>query len=313
MDGTQADFSKGAAYVGGRYVPLGEAGIPLSDFGFTKSDVTYDVVHVHKGGFFRLDDHMERFAASMRGYRMNPPESLDQMREILARCAALSGMRNCCASLVATRGQPIKPGWRRPDQCNNTFVAYVWPWPNAVTPEIEERGAHLLISSIERFPEASINPTWKNFQWRDLSNSLWEAIDAGYDQSILLDRDGYVTEGPGYNIFVVRGDEVLTPDRGALKGVTARSVIELCPELGLKSGYAPLRREDLMEADEVFLSTTAFGIMPVSRVNDHIMTNDRPGPITQAVDAKYWGKKDEGWYRTPINYDDVDHPLDLAA
>ncbi|MFC3058939.1 aminotransferase class IV [Paenirhodobacter populi] len=313
MGDPQQDFSQGAAYVDGRYLPLNQAGIPLSDFGFTKSDVTYDVVHVHKGGFFRLGDHMARFAESMRGYRMQPTETLDQMREIAARCVVLSGMKDACVSFAATRGAPTKPGWRRPDQCRNTFMCWVWPWPEVITPELADKGASLMISSIVRFPEASINPTWKNFQWRDLSNSLWEALDNGYDQAILLDYDGYVTEGPGYNIFVVKGDRLLTPDRGALKGVTARSVIDLAPELGMTADYAPLTKKDLLEADEVFLSTTAFGIMPVSRVDDHVMANGITGPVSRKVMDTYWRKKDEGWLITPINYADTENPLKTAA
>lgn len=313
MGDPKTDFSQGVAYVRGKYLPLGEAGIPLTDHGFTRSDVTYDVVSVGDGGFFRIDDHLERFAASIAGYRMSVPEDLAQMREIAARCVALSGMRQACVSFAVTRGMPIRPGARRPDECVNSFYCWVWPWPNLVTPEMEETGVKLMISTVERFNAASINPTWKNFQWRDLSKSLWEALDNGFDQSVLLDHDGYVTEGPGYNIFVVKGDKVMTPDRGALKGVTARSVIELCPEIGLTSGYAPLTETDLLEADEVFLATTAFGIMPVSQVNGHIMHNGATGPLTRRIIDTYWGKRAAGWHMVPINYEDTDNPLMTAA
>jgi branched-chain amino acid aminotransferase len=141
-----------------------------------------------------------------------------------------------------------------------------------------------------------------------------EAHYHGYETAVLLDHDGYVTEGSGFNVFAVKGEVVVTPDRGALEGVTRRSVLDLCPELGLEPRIAPMRVQDLMGADEVFCATTAGGVMLCSRVGnttlgDNIMANDRPGPISRKIKELYWKKHDQGWHATPVNYDDPDHPL----
>jgi branched-subunit amino acid aminotransferase/4-amino-4-deoxychorismate lyase len=122
------------------------------------------------------------------------------------------------------------------------------------------------------------------------------------DNCILLDRDGFVTEGPGYNVFTVTDGAVATPDRGALEGITRLSVQELCAELGLDFAVRPLPATDLDAADEIFLATTAGGIMPVSRIDGRILGNDRPGPISSRLRATFWAKRAEGWHATPIEY-----------
>jgi branched-chain amino acid aminotransferase len=317
MTEDRPDFSQGAAYIDGQYVPMSEAKISVGDWGFTRSDVTYDVVHVWGGQFFRLEDHLDRFQRSLEGYRLKPPVDRDEMREILARCVALSGLREAYVAMISTRGLPRIPGSRKPSDCENTFIAYARPWIDVIPPAVQERGAHLWVSSVPRISPLSQDPTFKNFSWRDLSSSLHEALDHGYDTAVLLDAEGYATEGAGFNLFVVKGDVVTTPDRGALLGVTRRSVLDLCDELGLEGRVAPVTLQDMMEADEVFTSTTAGGVMPCSRVGNttignNIMMNDRPGPVSLKIKALYWKKHEEGWHGTPVNYADPDHPLTVV-
>jgi len=304
-----ADYSRGAAYIDGKFVPMSDAKISISDWGFTRSDVTYDVVHVKDGGFFRLEDHLDRFHRSLAGYRLAPAVTRDEMRTILARCVALSGLRDAFVAMLSTRGTARIYGSRKPADFDNTFIAYACPWIDVIKPDVQERGAHLLVASIPRLSAQVQDPTFKNYSWRDLSRGVWEAHDEGFDTAVLLDADGFLTEGPGFNVFVVKGKSVLTPDRGSLEGITRRSVLELCDELGLDGRIAPLRFEDLMEADEVFTTTTAGGVMPCARVNGHIMSNDRPGPVSLELKRLYWQKHREGWHITPVDYDNIDNPL----
>lgn len=308
------DFSRGAAYMNGAYVPMAEAKIPVGDWGFVHSDVTYDVVHVWDGMFFRLEDHLERFHRSLEGYRLKPPVARDEIPEILARCVALSGLREAFVAMICTRGVPRVYGSRRPSDCENTFIGYACPWVDVIPKAVQEVGAHLWVSSVPRVSPLSLDPTFKNYSWRDFVRSLHEAHDHGYETAVLLDSAGFVTEGSGFNVFAVKGNMVMTPDRGALEGVTRRSVLDLCEELGLEGKIMPMRIEDLMEADEVFCSTTAGGVMPCSRVGNttlgnNIMANDRPGPISVKIKALYWQKHKEGWHGTAVNYDDPAHPL----
>jgi branched-chain amino acid aminotransferase len=144
-------------------------------------------------------------------------------------------------------------------------------------------------------PDASVDPTVKNYQWNDLTSGLLEAHDANFDTAVLCDMQGFLTEGPGFNVFLVKDGRVTTPDRGSLHGITRRSVLELCAELGIEAAVEPIPRSALDHADEVFLATTAGGVMPASRIGARI----GPGR-SQCCSDTYWRKHEEGWHRTPV-------------
>ena len=299
----QSRFASGAAYVDGRVTPLDEACIPLTDYGCRRSDVTYDVVSVWHGAFFRLDDHLARFRASMQALRLDPELSDGAIRAILMRLVRLSGLREAYVAMDCLRGAP-KPGLPpHPLNCRNYLAAFARPYVWVMSPEVQARGAHLIVAEVPRIQEASIDPTVKNFHWGDLTQALFQAHDRGADTAVLLDTAGVVTEGPGFNVFSITDDVVSTPDRGALAGITRLSVIELCAELGLRCEVRPVAAAELRAADELFTCTTAGGVMPVSRLDGRIIGNDRPGPVSAALRERYWKRRAEGWHATPIDYE----------
>jgi branched-chain amino acid aminotransferase len=297
-------FAKGAAYVDDQFVPIGEAKISLLDWGFVKSDVTYDVAHVWRGAFFRLEDHLDRFAASMGGLHMKIPHDRERIAAILQECVRLTGLKDSYVAMLTTRGIPA-PGLPRgrPSLIENRFFAYALPWIDVIAPDVQERGAHLIIAKTPRIPADSVDPTIKNYHWGDLVKALFEAEAAGADNAVLLDHDGYVTEGPGFNIFSVTGGEVATPDRGALEGVTRKTVIEICKSMGLPVRIGRLTADDLYGADEIFAATTAGGVMPAARVDGTILSNDRPGPISLKIKETYWRWHEDPRFLTPVDYE----------
>jgi branched-chain amino acid aminotransferase len=299
---TTSVWLEGAAYIDGRYMPIAEAAIPITDWGYRRSDVTYDVVGVWDGAFFRLDDHLRRFRNSMRSLRLEPPESDADIRQALTECVRRSGLREAYVAMDCLRGRP-KPGLpRHPLNCRNYLAAFAIPWVWVVSPEVQERGAHLIVAKTPRIADESVDPKVKNFHWGDLTRGLFEAHDQGADNCVLLDREGFVTEGPGFNVFAVTNGAVTTPDRGSLEGVTRLSVQELCKELGLPFAIRPLPAAELRDADEIFLATTAGGIMPASRIDGRILGNDRPGPVSARLRETFWAKRAKGWHATPIEY-----------
>ncbi|OAB55270.1 hypothetical protein AY600_13865 [Phormidium willei BDU 130791] len=294
-------FAAGAAFVDGAFVPVGQASVSVLDWGFTKSDATYDVVHVWRDGFFRLDAHLARFARSLAALRLEIPYDAAQQARILAGCVRRAGLSEAYVALVATRGVPLPGMPRRPSLMTNRFLAYAIPWVDALPPETQTRGAHLVVAETpHRIPPDSIDPTVKNYHWGDLVQGLFTAEAAGADSVLLLDRQGDVTEGPGFNLFAVRDGRVLTPARGVLEGVTRQTVLEICAELGVSAQACRLRRADLQAADELFASTTAGGIVPVSRIDGRILSNDRPGPLTLRIRDTYWAWHARERYRTPV-------------
>ncbi|HSU06763.1 MAG TPA: aminotransferase class IV, partial [Acetobacteraceae bacterium] len=127
--------------------------------------------------------------------------------------------------------------------------------------------------------------------------------DAGADNPVLLDLDGNVTEGPGFNVFAVTDGVVATPDRNVLEGITRLSVIDMCAKLGIRCEQRTLPLDELRNADEIFISSTAGGVMGVTRLDGRILGNDRPGPIAERLHDSYWRFRKEGWHAEPIEYE----------
>ena len=294
-------YGEGAAFIEGRYVPIAEATIPILDWGFTRSDVTYDVAHVWKGMFFRLDDHLERFERSAAGMRLTLPHSREAVGEILTECVRLTGLRDAYVEMGLTRGVP-RPGSRDPRLNRNRFFAFVVPFVWLATEEQRARGLHLIISSVRRIPPESLDPTTKNFHWADLTRGLFEAFDRGGETTVLVDDRDNITEGPGFNVFVVKEGRVATPASGVLEGITRRTVIELCEEVGIPLEERAVPAAEARAADEVFLSTTAGGILPVTRLDGTVLGDGKSGPLTSRLRDLYWAKKEAGWHGTPVKY-----------
>jgi branched-chain amino acid aminotransferase len=178
------------------------------------------------------------------------------------------------------------------------------PWIDVLSPEIQARGGHVIAAKTPCMPADSVYPTIKNYHRGDMVQAMFEAEDAGADTAVLLDHDGYVTEGLGFNVFVVRDGAVTTPDRGALEGIIRKATLDLCQQLGITAKTGRLLTEDLHEVDEVFLTTTAGGIMPVSRVDGWLLSNDNPGPVSRRLKGLYWQRHKKGWMATPVDYTD---------
>jgi branched-chain amino acid aminotransferase len=302
MTSAPSPYAAGAAYIDGRYMPIAEAAIPITDWGYRRSDVTYDVVGVWQGNFFRLDDHIARFRASMNAFRLQPRETDEEIKAILHRCVALSGLRDVYVAMDCLRGRPPVGVPFHPAYARNYITAFAIPWVSLLKPEVMARGAHLIVADAVRIPAKSVDPTAKNFHWADLTKGQFEAHDRGADFCVLLSEDGTVAEGPGFNIFVVSNGRIATPSSGVLEGITRRSVIELCGHLGLPIEVRPVPVDELREADEIFMSTTAGGVMPAARIDGRIMGNDRPGPISRRVQDAFWSRRAEGWHATPVDY-----------
>lgn len=297
------DWSKGAAYIDGSFMPLADAKIPVTEWGYRRSDVTYDVAGVYYGCFFRIDDHIERFRRSMTKLRMAPRESDDELKAVLIDLVRRSGLREAYVAMDCLRSRPQRGMSMLPGHARSYIVAFAMPWVWVFSEEQQARGVHAMIAKTPRIPSASVDPTVKNFHWGDLTGALFEAEDAGFDTAILLDLDGNVTEGPGYNVFAVIGGTVVSPPEGALEGITRLSVFELCDVLGIPSEVRPISRQEIEDADEIFFSTTAGGIMPVSRLGGRILGNDRPGLVSSNLRETFWQRRQQGWHATPIDYD----------
>ena len=294
-------LSDGVAFVRGAYVPIAEAAIPITDWGFLRSDATYDVVTVWDGAFFRLDAHLERFMRSCERFRLDPGLTPAQIEEVLAECVRRSGLRSSYVEMIVTRGQPPW-GSRDPRQAVNRFYAFAVPFVWIANEAQRERGLHVKVSAVQRIPASSVDPRAKNYHWNDLTMGLLGALDEGADTVVLSDARGNVVEGPGFNIFCVKDGALVTPREGVLEGISRRTVIEIAGSLGLPVALRALPADELRGADEAFLTTSGGGVLPVTRVDGQVLGTGRPGPVTQRLLATYWDWHRDPAYSKPIDY-----------
>jgi branched-chain amino acid aminotransferase len=295
-----AAFDGGCAFADGAFVPLSEAKVSLFDWGFTRSDATYDVASVWQGAFFRLDDHLTRFFTSLERMRLSIPYSRAELRSILHGCVRGAGLKDSYVAMVCTRGVPPR-GARDPRLAQNRFYAYALPFVWIATREKQREGIDLHISQRQRIAPASVDPTVKNYHWIDLVQSMFDAYDRGRDTSCVVDADGHVAEGPGFNVFMVKDGVVHTAASGVLEGISRRTAIELCQRFGIPVKVAPVAVGAMRAADEVFLTSTGGGILPIAKL-DGVPLPHFPGPITQRLTEGYWAMHDEAAYRDEVDY-----------
>ena len=203
--------------------------------------------------------------------------------------------------MICTRGQPPW-GSRDPRLAVNQFYAFAVPYVWIANAEQREKGLHLMVSDAQRIPAASVDPTAKNYHRNDLTMGLLGALDAGADSVLLVDSEGNVVEGPGFNIFCFMNGAIVTPDKGMLEGVTRRTVLEIAQTLGLKIELRALRATELRGAQEVFISTSGGGVLPVTMVDNYVIGEGEPGPITRRLVKTYWDWHTDPAYSLAIDY-----------
>ncbi|MEM8775079.1 MAG: aminotransferase class IV [Pseudomonadota bacterium] len=295
------DYPKGIAFQDGQYMHMKDAKVSVLDWGFLHSDATYDTVHVWDGAFFRLDLHLDRFFKGMEKLHMAIPFDRDEVTEILSNCVALSGLKHAYVEMICTRGGSSSFS-RDPREATNRFMSFAVPYGSVANPEQMERGLRMAISEVVRIPPKSVDPSIKNYHWLDLVRGLYDAFDKGAETALVIDSNDNVAEGPGFNVFAVKDGVLHTPEFGVLPGITRRTVFDLCEQLNIEVLVGDVTPTFLKAADEVFITSTAGGIMPVSSVDGVVFGTGNPGPLTLKIKSLYWDMHRHPAWSTPINY-----------
>lgn len=288
----------------GEIMPIAQASIPLNDWGLIHSDITYDVVPVWEGAFFRLDLYLARFFNSMKTLHLNPGVCREGVKSTLRDLVAATGLRRAYVAMVTSRGVNMVPGSRDPRDCRNHFFAWCVPYIHVIRPDVAKTGASIHVAkTVSRIPASSVDPRVKNYHWGDFTKGLFEAKDAGAETVILLDREGNVTEGPGFNVFAIRKMRLITPAEGVLEGISRQTVLEIGAELGLQTETRTLPLEELLQSDEVLITTSGGGVAPITKIDDRVFSDGTPGEITTTLQNRYfdWAMRPEN--RTEIDYD----------
>ncbi|MDC0248482.1 aminotransferase class IV [bacterium] len=293
-------FPQGYAWIDSKYVELAEAKIPILDWGFLRSDATYDVVHVWKGRFFRLDKHIDRFFESTKKLRMPCQISRDELKKVLANCVIKGKLENAYVEMIQTRG--ISPKFvRDPRLATPHVMAFAVPFGWILKQEDFEKGLNVLLTDIKRIPPSSVDPTIKNYHWMDLVTGMLDAYEKGNDTAVLVDENNNITEGPGFNLFCIDDSGIFTPDHGVLEGITRQSIFDLAKELHLPIMKKSISVDELYSAKELFATSTAGGIMPITKVSGKEIGKGRVGNLTRQLHKLYWEKHSDDSWSTSIS------------
>jgi branched-chain amino acid aminotransferase len=239
-------------------------------------------------GVFRLTDHITRLLNSAKIFAIDVPFSADELVEATKTTIRVNGLPECYIRPIVYLGYGEMGLNPLPCQVNVSIA--VWPWGAYLGEEGIANGVRMKISSWQRHDPNAMPPAAKGTgMYINSSMAKVEALKAGYDEAILLSPQGYVSECTGENIFVARGGRILTPplSAGALEGVTQDSVMTIARDLGYEVETGNLLRSDLYVADEAFLTGTAAEVVPIASVDDRLVGDGRPGPMTRRIQEIY--------------------------
>ncbi len=233
---------------------------------------------------FRHHDHLRRLLASAELYYMPVPYSLEELRSATHELIAANGLSECYIRPIVFRGYG-QMGLNPLDSPVEVSIA-VWSWATYLGEEGKRSGVRAKVSSWRRIPHDSLIPHAKaSGQYLNSVLAKIEATKAGYEEAILLDAHGFVSEGTGENIYALREGKIVTPPQtaGILDGISRRSVLQIARDLGYEVIERDLARAELYLAEEVFLTGTAAELVPVREIDDHAIAAGEPGPVTREI------------------------------
>lgn len=275
-------------WMDGRLVPWAEATTHVLAHGLHYGTGVFEGIRFYatdRGpAGFRVHDHMRRLVASAHAYRIPLEWTVDQLVEAAGTVVRANGLAACYMRpivFLGTGSLGLNPVGAEP----RTAIA-VWEWGAYLGQEGMERGIRAVVSSWRRIGHEALIPSAKGTgQYINSVMAKSEAIRRGYDEAILLNQSGYVTEGTGENLFLVRDGVVTTPpaSSGALAGITRDSVMTLLGETGVDVREDRVTRADLYFADEAFFTGTAAEVTPIREIDDRVVGTGSPGPITRAA------------------------------
>jgi len=267
----------------GKVVDADEARIPVLDHGLLYGDGIFEGIRIYGRCIFRLDAHLQRFARAAKAIALDLPGGSAAVREIVLETARAFGAADAYLRLIATRGDG--PLGIDPTQCAQARLICIAD-RIAVFPEPKRSAGIDLLTSSWRRPAADVlDPRVKSLNYLNNVLAQLEAKQRGADEALLLNASGAVAETSVANVFAVRDGELFTPPSsdGALEGITRATVLEIADSLGMAARIERLGRYDLLAADEVFLSGSGAGLVPVRSIDGRAIGAGAPGPVYERI------------------------------
>ena len=273
-------------YLDGAFVPKEEAKVSVFDHGLLYGDGVFEGIRAYNGRVFRLDEHLDRLYDSARTIALEVPLSKAEMAEAICEVLRRNNLRDAYIRPIVTRG--IGDLGLDPRKCERPTVVIIAVEWGAMYGDLYEKGLCAVTVSIRRTPAESLPPNVKSLNYLNNILAKLEANCKGGDEAIFFDTNGYLSEGSGDNIFVVKNGEIVTPPTlNNLRGVTRLVVLECAAELGITVTERNMGYFDLYSADEVFVTGTAAEVGPIVTIDGRPIGSGRPGPITKQLMAAF--------------------------
>ncbi|HWQ66257.1 MAG TPA: branched-chain-amino-acid transaminase [Methanospirillum sp.] len=273
-------------YIDGKYFPKEEAKISVFDHGFLYGDGVFEGIRAYNGMIFRLVEHLDRLYDSAKTIDLSVHITKEEMTAAIVETCKKNNLKEAYIRPIITRG--IGDLGLDPRKCPKASVVIMAVEWGAMYGDLYEKGLTAVSVSVRRNPAEALPPNVKSLNYL---NNILAKIEANYkggDEAIFFDTNGYVSEGSGDNIFVIKNGCIATPPTlNNLRGITRMVAIEIASELGLTVTERNMGYFDLYSADEVFVTGTAAEIAPITLIDGRKIGNGRPGPVTIQMMAKF--------------------------
>ena len=271
-------------YIDGKFVPAEEAAVSVYDHGLLYGDGVFEGIRAYNGRVFRLEEHVKRLYDSAKAIMLDIPMTQEEMCDAILATLRKNNLKDAYIRLVVTRG--VGDLGLDPRKCPKaTIIIITEPQLQLHSTEKLQNGISTVITWVRRNAVDSATHEMKSLNYLNSILGKIEANNTGADEALCLDKTGFVCEGVGENIFIVREGKLLTPtlSSGALDGITRALIIEFAKNLGIDVIERNLTPNELFTADEAFFTGTAAEVAPIHDVNGRVIGAGKPGPITRKL------------------------------
>ncbi len=274
-------------YINGKFYGKAEAAVSVYDHGLLYGDGVFEGIRCYGGRVFRLEEHIRRLYDSARAVAIGITETRKEMEDIVLEAVRINEKPDCYIRLVVTRGTGDLG--LNPDNCGKSTVIAIVDDIALYPREIYEKGIAIITAATRRTGPDSLDPGIKSLNYLNNIMARIEAKRAGCMEAVMLNREGFVAECTGDNIFIVRDGQLATPhpSAGILRGITRDTAMVLARGMGIIVSETLMTRYDLYRADECFLTGTGAEIMPVVSVDGRPVGTGMPGQVTKMISHAY--------------------------
>src|SRR5712671_3834299 len=274
-------------YIDGKYFTERDAKISVFDHGLLYGDGIFEGIRAYNSRVFCLKEHIDRLFYSAKAILLDIPRTHREMMDAVVETCSRNKIRDGYIRLLVTRG--VGTLGLNPNRCKNPSLIIIAGKIQLYPPELYENGMDIVTVPTVRNLHSAVNPAIKSLNYLNNVLAKIEANNSGCEEAVMLNAEGFVSEGTGDNVFILKEGHLMTPplSAGALYGITRRVVMQIATESGLRVSEPNLTRYDLFNADECFLTGTGAEVVPIVKIDGRVIGTGKPGAITTKLVTQY--------------------------